>query len=138
MLDFFKNLFGSKHERDVQSLWPVVAEINAFTETLQGLTDDELKAKTPEFRQRIDEATAEIKDEIAKLQERLKEDIPFSEREGIYNELDELNKHLDATIRETLDEILPEAFAVVKETCRRLVGQSWDVAGNKTIWDMVP
>ncbi|MGA3246173.1 MAG: preprotein translocase subunit SecA, partial [Bacteroidota bacterium] len=42
------------------------------------------------------------------------------------------------TIRETLDEILPEAFAVVKETCRRLVGQSWDVAGNKTIWDMVP
>jgi len=138
MLDFFKNLFGSKHERDVQSLWPVVAEINAFTETLQGLTDDELKAKTPEFRQRIDEATAEIKDEIAKLQERLKEDIPFSEREGIYNELDELNKHLDSTIRETLDEILPEAFAVVKETCRRLVGQSWDVAGNKTIWDMVP
>ena len=138
MLDFFKTLFGSKHERDVKSLWPIVAEINSHSEALEGLSDDELKAKTQEFRKHIDESTAEIKAEIAKLQENLKEDIPFSRRESIYAELDELNKHLDSTIQDTLDELLPEAFAVVKETCRRLVGQSWDVAGNKTIWDMVP
>ncbi len=138
MLDFFKKLFGSKHERDVRSLWPIVAEINTFAETLQGLSDDELRGKTAEFRKYIDETTAEIKDEIAKLQASLKEDIPFSQRETIYNELDELNKQLDATIQDTLNEILPGAFAVVKETCRRLVGQSWDVAGNKIIWDMVP
>ncbi|MCX6135437.1 MAG: preprotein translocase subunit SecA [Ignavibacteriales bacterium] len=138
MLDFFKRLFGSKHERDVRSLWPVVAEINSHIETLQALSDDELKGKTAEFRQHIDETTAEIKDEIAKLQASLKEDIPFSQRETIYSELDALNKQLDATIQDTLNEILPEAFAVVKETCRRLVGQSWDVAGNKLVWDMVP
>ncbi|HTY38187.1 MAG TPA: preprotein translocase subunit SecA, partial [Bacteroidota bacterium] len=138
MLDFFKKLFGSKHERDVQGLWPIVAEINEHAAALEALTDDELKAKTAEFRKYIDETTADIKAEIAKHQESLKEDIPFSQRESIYAELDELNKQLDAAIQDALNEILPEAFAVVKETCRRLVGQSWDVAGNKIIWDMVP
>ena len=138
MLDFFKNLFGSKHDRDVKSLWPIVAEIKSHEQALRDLADDQLKGKTAEFRQYIEEATGETKAEIAKLQATLKEDIPFSERESIYNELDGLNKQLDATIQETLDEILPEAFAVVKETCRRLVGQTWDVAGVKTVWDMVP
>jgi preprotein translocase subunit SecA len=138
MLDFFKKLFGSKHERDAQTLWPVVAEINTYTEEYQGLTDDELIGKTAEFRQRIEESIAEIKNEIAKLQESLKEDLPFSQRESIYNEVDDLNKRLDAAIQDALNEILPEAFAVVKETCRRLVGQSWDVAGSKMLWDMVP
>ncbi|MBF8295866.1 MAG: secA, partial [Bacteroidetes bacterium] len=138
MLDFFRSLFGSKHERDIKSLWPIVAEIKSHEQVLRDLTDDQLKGKTAEFRQHIEEATGETKAEIANLQASLKEDIPFSERESIYNELDGLNKQLDATIQETLDEILPEAFAVVKETCRRLVGQTWDVAGNKTVWDMVP
>ncbi len=138
MLDFFKKLFGSKHERDVRPLWPIVSEINSHFEKLKDLTDDQLREKTVEFRKHIEETTSEIKAEIEKLQASLKEDIPFSEREGIYNQLDDLNKQLDTTIQETLNEILPEAFAVVKETCRRLLGQAWDVAGNKTVWDMVP
>ncbi len=139
MLGYLKKLFGgSKHERDVVSLWPIVAEINSHFEKLKDLTDDELRGKTAEFRKRINEATEEIKAEVGKLQTSLQEDIPFSEREKVYAELDDLNKELDQTIGDTLDELLPEAFAVVKETCRRLVGQSWDVAGNKTVWDMVP
>jgi len=138
MLDFIKKMFGSKHERDVRNLWPIVAEINTIWETLCELSDDQLREKTAEFRRKIEENTAEIKGEIAKLQESLKEDTSFSDREGIYNELDGLNKRLDVAIEESLSEILPQAFAVVKETCRRLVGQTWDVAGNKTVWDMVP
>ena len=78
MLDFFKNLFGSKHDRDVKSLWPIVAEIKSHEQALRDLTDDELKEKTAEFRQYIEEATGETKAEIAKLQATLKEDIPFS------------------------------------------------------------
>jgi preprotein translocase subunit SecA len=139
MLGYLKKLFGgSKHERDVVSLWPIVAEINAEFEKLKDLTDDQLREKTAEFRKHIDESTEEIKNEIEKLRNSLKEDLPFSEREKIYSELDDLNKQLDKAIEDTLNEILPEAFAVVKDTCRRLVGQSWDVAGNKVIWDMVP
>ncbi len=138
MLQIFKKLFGSKHERDIRLLWPVVEQINAHFEQLKDLTDDQLRGKTAEFRASIKEATQEIDSEIAGLQESLKEDIPFEEREGIYARLDELNKELDARIQDKLNEILPEAFAVVKETCRRLLDQSWDVAGTKTVWDMVP
>jgi len=138
MLDFFRKLFGSKHERDVRDLWPIVKEINAVFETLSELSDDQLREKTVEFRRKIDEDTAEIKAEIERLKASLKEDIPFAEREGIYGDLDTLNKQLDETIQESLNEILPEAYAVVKETCRRLVGQTWEVAGNKIVWDMVP
>lgn len=138
MLDFFRKLFGSKHERDVKDLWPIVTEINSIYETLSELSDDQLREKTAEFRRKIDEDTAEIKAEIEKHQASLKEDIPFAEREGIYADLDELNKNLDATIQDSLNEILPAAFAVVKDTCRRLVGQTWEVAGNKIVWDMVP
>jgi preprotein translocase subunit SecA len=138
MLQFFRKLFGSKHERDIRKLLPLVPDINAHGEQLQNLSDDELRGKTAEFRVRVKGATQEIESEIAQLQESLKEDLPYGEREGIYNQLDELNKELDAKIEETLNEILPEAFAVVKETCRRLLGETWEVAGNKTVWDMVP
>jgi preprotein translocase subunit SecA len=138
MLQIFKKLFGSKHERDIRLLWPVVEQINAHFEQLKDLTDDQLRGKTAEFRASIKEATQEIDSEIARLQESLKEDIPFEEREGIYARLDDLNKELHAKIQEKLREILPEAFAVVKETCRRLLGQSWEIAGTKIVWDMVP
>jgi len=138
MLQFLKNLFGSKHERDVQDLYPMVEEINQYMASLEALTDEELRNKTTEFRQRIQEYIKTTEDEIAQAKETLKQSESFEEREGLYAKIDELNKHLDGQIEEVLNEILPEAFAVVKDACRRLVGQSWDVAGTKIVWDMVP
>jgi preprotein translocase subunit SecA len=138
MLQFFKNLFGSKHERDVEDLYPIVDEINSFTESLQALTDEELRNKTTEFRQRIHEHIKDIKAEIAGIKDTLKQSQSFEEHESLYARIDELNKKLDEEIEVVLNEILPEAFAVVKDACRRLVGQTWDVAGNKVVWDMVP
>ena len=138
MLEFFKKLFGGKHDKDIRMIEPVAAQINAYAEQFSQLSDDQLRAKTVEFRSRIKEATGEIESEIASLQESLKQDLSFSERDALYNKLDVLKKELDAEIEETLRQLLPEAFAVVKEACRRLVGQTWDVAGNKTVWDMVP
>ena len=138
MLGFFKKLFGGKYDKDIRLIAPIVAQINAHAEQFSQLSDDELRAKTGEFRSRIKEATSEIESEIATLQESLKQDLTFSERDALYNKLDDLKKELDAEIEEALRQLLPEAFAVVKEACRRLVGQTWDVAGNKTVWDMVP
>jgi preprotein translocase subunit SecA len=138
MLQFFKNLFGSKHERDVKDLYPIVEEINRYMPSLEALTDEELREKTAEFRLKIQEYTKATEDEIAQLKEKLKQSELFEEREDLYAKIDELNKQLDKQIEEVLNEILPEAFAVVKDTCRRLVGQSWDVAGTKIVWDMVP
>ncbi len=131
-------MFGSKNERDVRQLGPYADQINAQVETLKSLTDDELKAKTEEFRARIKEGTKEIEEEIASAKASLKDEVTFTEREATYARIDELNKELDTKINDILTELLPEAFAVVKETCSRLVGTTWDVAGAKMMWDMVP
>jgi preprotein translocase subunit SecA len=138
MLQFFKKLFGSKHERDVKLLRPLVDEINRHFTPLANLSDEQLRGKTDEFRARIKESTKEIETEIAAVRDSLNLDSGYEEREKLYAQLEELNKQLDAKINETLDGLLPEAFAVVKEACRRLVGQSWEVAGSKIVWDMVP
>ena len=138
MLDVLKKIFGSKHEKDVQQLLPIVEEINSHFESFKSLSDDELRAKTAEFKKRIVDETAESNAHLIELHDRLKTEIPFEEREKVYDEIDEGEKELHETIKEILDDILPEAFAVVKDTCRRLVGQVWDVAGNKVSWDMVP
>ncbi len=138
MLDILKKLFGGKHEKDVQQLLPVVEEINRHFESYKALSDDELRAKTTEFKKRIVDETAELDQQLADLRGKLKTDIPFEVRESVFDEIDSLEKELHETVKEMLDEILPEAFGVVKETCRRLLGQVWEVAGNKIVWDMVP
>ena len=138
MLKFFSSLFGSKKEKDVSLLQPLVAEINEQFALLQSLSDDELRAKTPEFKKRIAESVKEIKDQIAEIQEQLKTENDDVKREELYSLLEQLDKEELATIKETLDELLPEAFAVIKETCRRLVGQEFDVVGYKLKWEMVP
>jgi preprotein translocase subunit SecA len=138
MLSILKKIFGGKHEKDVQLLLPAVEEINRYFESYKSLSDDELRAKTVEFKKRIADATLEVNARLEELREQLTLDTTFEQREAAYDGIDEAEKELHETIQETLDEILPEAFAVVKETCRRLLGQVWEVAGNKTVWDMVP
>ncbi|MHB1048875.1 MAG: preprotein translocase subunit SecA [Bacteroidota bacterium] len=138
MLKFFSSLFGSKKEKDVSSLLPIVDEINKHFATLQSLSDDELRAKTQAFRSRIADAIAETQAQIEEINTALKTESDPARREDLFSQLDEIKKEEYTTIKETLDEILPEAFAVVKETCRRLVGQEWDVVGHKMKWEMVP
>jgi len=139
MLKFFRGLFGSKHEKDVRLLQPYIAEINKFAEGLESLSDEQLKGKTDEFRERIKAANKDLEDGIVAERESLKNpDLSFEAREEVYNRIDALHKELDQRIQQTLDSLLPEAFAVVKETCRRLVDQMWDVTGGKVKWDMVP
>ncbi|HLX12982.1 MAG TPA: preprotein translocase subunit SecA, partial [Bacteroidota bacterium] len=139
MLGFLSKIFPSKSEKDVQRITPIVDEINGHFEEYQKLSDDELKAKTVEFRERIAAALKEHNDEIASLKENLTNiDLPLEEREKIHEQIEEYQKEIDTITNDTLAELLPEAFAVVKETCRRLVGTSWEVTGHKIVWDMVP
>ncbi len=143
MLKILSQLFPSKSAKDIKRLFPMVGEINQFAEEFKSLSDDDLKAKTAQFRQRIAEAVAEEEEGIKSLKaevERLKNDPEGSpeDRENAHIQIEEHEKERDRIIAETLNEILPEAFAAVKETCRRLLGQSWDVTGRKIVWDMVP
>jgi preprotein translocase subunit SecA len=137
MQNIIKKVFGDKHTKDVKILSPIADEINQEYEKIKNLSDDELKAKTPEFREKIQEYTAETRDKIGEIRTKLQSDEDF-DRNAAYDELDELEEELNDKYEEILDQILPEAFAVVKLTCERLLGQSWIVAGNKITWDMVP
>ncbi|HZW39892.1 MAG TPA: preprotein translocase subunit SecA [Ignavibacteriaceae bacterium] len=137
MLEFLKKIFGDKHSKDVQILQPIVDEINEEYEKIKGLSDDELKAKTVEFKQKIQDYTEETRKKIEDLKTKLHLDEDF-DRQSVYDDIDELEKQLIDEYEAILDEILPEAFAVVKSTCERLVGKSWLVAGHKITWEMVP
>ncbi len=138
MLGLLKKIFPSKHVKDIKALLPRVAEINRHFEEYKSLSDEQLRAKTEEFRARIKERTKDLEAGIAHRKERLKEDLSPEERESMYNEIEELEEELYETEQEILDELLPEAYAVVKEACRRLLGTSWEVTGRKILWDMVP
>ena len=138
MLKFVQKLFGSKNEKDVKGLLPLVDQINEEYEKLASLTDEELQAKTAEFRARMKEAIGGIEDEMTQLREELKQDLPHEERMAVFDKLDELQKELLEETKLTLDDLLPEAFAVVKDACRRHVGKEWLAAGQKVKWEMIP
>ena len=137
MLKVLEKIFGSKRLKDVQQLRPLVDEINEIFEEFQSLTDEELQAKTDEFRARIDERIAEDKERLEELTARLKEDVDSAERDEIHEEMAELDKAIYDATEEVLNEILPEAFAVVKESCRRHVGQQWEAGGSIITWSEV-
>jgi len=137
---FVESIFGSKHEKDIKRLTPVVDEINQIFETLKDLSDDELKGKTAEFKARIQERVGDIRQQLDGLHEKLKsfsteEDIDHDE---IRRDIEDLEKEEVGSTEAVLWEMLPEVFAVVKEVCRRLVGKSWKVVDLETGWDMVP
>jgi preprotein translocase subunit SecA len=137
MKNLIKAIFGDKQTKDLKKLWPIVDEINEEYEKIKDLSDDELKAKTQEFKERIQNYTLELRQKVEESQAKLQSNEEI-DMHSIYAELDGLEEELDVKYEEILDEILPEAFAVVKLTCQKLVGKSWTVAGNKTTWDMVP
>ncbi|MDB5286552.1 MAG: secA [Mucilaginibacter sp.] len=128
MLDFFSKLFGSKSERDVKALLPIVEKIKAEFAKLDGISNDELRAKTISFKETIVEGLSGIDSEIQAIKDRTETelDMDVSEKVDLYTQLDKLEKDRNKELEEILKNILPEAFAVVKETARRF-------AGNKTI-----
>ncbi|MGJ1194654.1 preprotein translocase subunit SecA [Sphingobacterium spiritivorum] len=121
MLKFLSKLFGSKSERDIKVIQPIVTKIKAEYEKLSSITNDELRAKTTDFKNRIKEYLADIDEEINALKtEADADDVDMMHKTEIYDKIDKLKKDRDKKLEEVLMEILPEAFAVVKETARRL------------------
>ena len=113
-------VFGSKSSRDIKSIMPIVEQINIEFAKLSTISNDELRGKTYEFKNRIVHYLSAFDEKINELKEQAeKDDVNIEEKETIFNEIDKLTKDRDAAIEEILLEILPEAFAVVKETARR-------------------
>ncbi|HZI53590.1 MAG TPA: preprotein translocase subunit SecA, partial [Chitinophagaceae bacterium] len=121
-MSLFSKLFGgSKSEKDVKKIQPFVGVINQHFASFQSFTNDQLRNKTHEFRQRIKDHLTAIDNEIAATNKKA-EELPFNDlfgKDAVYQEVDKLKKDRDKKIEEILQQILPEAFAVVKETARR-------------------
>ena len=115
----FKSLFPNKYERDVKNYAPIVGEINEYFEEYQQLSNDELRNKSLEFRQRIKEHLEGIDEDIRLAKEEAEEEEDLASKEGLFGEVDKLIEERDKHLEVILKEILPEAFAVVKETARR-------------------
>lgn len=141
MLGVLKKIFGTKHDRDVKEMTPLVAEINSAFSTLYLLSDEQLRAKTDEFRSLIEERKTRFIAEREELQQKLVAgDIEHEERLDIYKRIEASEDEEHAAVRETLHDILPQAFAVVKETCRRLTERKhkYLVTDHELTWEMVP
>jgi preprotein translocase subunit SecA len=117
--DSLKKIFGSKQDRDVAGYAPVVEEINEFAASYRSLSHDELRHLTLNFRKRIAEHLSEIDEEIEKLREEAAAAEDLAEKEDIFTAIDKLKKQRDEELEIILRELLPEAFAAVKETARR-------------------
>tara|TARA_R100001143_G_scaffold61071_2_gene61205 strand:- start:33188 stop:36580 length:3393 start_codon:yes stop_codon:yes gene_type:complete len=145
MLDQISNIltkiFGTKSSRDLKKIWPIVDQIKSFEESVKALTDDELKQKTVEFRELIKENTRETSEQIEEIKIKMDsndESITLEERREFSERLAYLQEEWLEILEDTLEEILPEAYAVLKDTCRRFIGKKWKVAGSEIEWDMVP
>ena len=136
-------VFGTRHEREQKRVQPIVDEINAQGERLRSLSDHDLQRQTEKFRALIAERTAEVSGKIAALKQQKHEAADPAAREAIDLELvgadgrGGLEGEFRDQLAEVLDEILPEAFATVREAARRLVGTTVSVTGHELTWDMV-
>ncbi|MBQ1408299.1 MAG: preprotein translocase subunit SecA [Bacteroidales bacterium] len=121
MLDFLRKLFGSKSQRDLKEVQPFLDATLKVYPAIKELSNDNLRAKTDEFKKRIQDEIREEEEELAKLRQRIEDeyDMPVEEKEQLYKRIDDLEKTSYDKTQNILNEILPEAFAVVKETARR-------------------
>ena len=114
-----KKVFGSKADRDLKQIRPVLNKVLEAYGSIDNLSNDELRAKTEELKARLRECEAPFEKRIAEIKAKLDEDIPVHEKENLATESDKLVKDEDAEIEKVLEEILPEAFAIMKSTARR-------------------
>lgn len=114
-----KVFVGDKSQKDVKAIQPLITKVKSFEAALAGLSNDELRAKSDFFKQKIKEARAEKDNKIIALKQDAENTADIDKREDIYNEIDALEKEAYEISEKVLNDILPEAFAVIKETAKR-------------------
>lgn len=115
---FLKSLFGDKSTRDMKLIQPVVEKIKAAYPEIKALDNDALRARTKEIQRYVQDSAAEQKKQIEELRAKI-EDTPIDERETIFNQIDKLEKEVLDIYEKSLNEVLPVAFSIMKDTARR-------------------
>ena len=116
--NFLKSLFGDKSSRDMKLIQPLVEKVKAVYPEIQKLSNDELRAKTKELQHYVQSSADEQKKQIEELKAKI-EETPIDEREDIFNQIDKLEKEVLALYEKALDEVMPTAFSIIKDTARR-------------------
>lgn len=121
MLTFLKKFFGTKSEKDIKLIQPQVDKIIEIYPTLQKLSNDELRAKVDVLKQKIQDTIKSQQSEIDSIKSKIDADIDMDvdDKEDLYKEIDALEKDITKVIEDTLNDILPEAYAILKDTARR-------------------
>ncbi len=119
LADVIGKIFGSKAERDMKAVRPLLTRVLAEYEVIDKLSNDELRAASASLKEYLHRTEAPFEERIAKIKEELEGDIPVSEKEKLATESDKLVKDEDEAIEKALDEVLPKAFAIMKSTARR-------------------
>ena len=117
--DVFKKIFGTKADRDMKAIRPTLDKVLEAYKTIDQLSDDELRERCQLLKDKIQTAIAADDKRVAEIKAELEKDIPLNQKESLATESDKLVKKIDETIEKVLDEILPEAFAIMKSTARR-------------------
>ena len=128
-----KSLFGDKSSRDMKLIQPLVEKAKSFTPKVQAMSNDELRARTKEIQQQVQQSANEQKEKIAQLKATI-EDTPIDERETIFNQIDKLEKEALEIYEKALDEVMFEVFAIVKETARRFA-ENEETVVTATLFD---
>ncbi len=138
MLDFFKKMLGNKSQRDIREINPMVDKTLEAYEDIRNLSNDELRARTIDFKRRISEYLSGKETEIADLKAQINsEELEIDEKEKLYGVLDRLEKESYELTQEILNEILPEAFSVMKDTARRFFENEYvEVAATQSDRDL--
>ena len=121
MRGILKSIMPTKHERDMKALWPIVNSINEAYKKIEKLSNDELRSKTLEFKKLISDTIESEEKELNELKTLIDEELDMSidQKEKIFHKIDELEKIIYQKTQKVLNDILPEAFSVVKETTKR-------------------
>ena len=131
-------IIGSRFNRELKRIQPLIDAILEHEKRLADLSDDEIQAQTKKFRDVIEERVGELRAERDRTKEEKHSCADPLERDALDLKLQDLDDELKEDVGEILDEILPEAFATVREACRRLMGRKIVVLGRDAEWDMVP
>ncbi|MBR1688184.1 MAG: preprotein translocase subunit SecA, partial [Prevotella sp.] len=113
-----KSLFGDKSSRDMKLIQPLVEKVKAVSPEVEKLSNDKLRQRTKTLQQQVQNSAQAEKAEIARLKATI-EETPIDERESIFNQIDKLEKEVLDIYEKALDEVMPEVFAIVKETAKR-------------------
>ena len=116
--NFLQSLFGNKSSRDMKLIQPIVQKVKAAYPEIQALDNDQLRARTKEIQRYVQDSAKDEKAKVEELKSKI-EDTPIDEREPIFNQIDKIEKEILDIYEKALDEVLPVAFSIVKETARR-------------------